>query len=129
MNRAIISLGANTATAATALDSALELLGAYGTITRSSGNFYAAAEGNPGAPPYLNNIVELDTAMDYRQLQSLTKDYEKQARTAAAAAPLVAIDIDIVVFDGTVLRPEMMQAQYFTKGMRALSEIPQPCNP
>ncbi len=121
MNKVIISLGANTPAADAAVADAMEFLNACGTVTRHSGAFHAPAEGNPGAPSYLNNIVELSTLLDLPDLLRVTKDYETQKRIAAAATPLVAIDIDIVVFNGAVLRPEMMRANYFTEGMKAMA--------
>lgn len=120
MNEVVVSLGANTPDAARALAASLQLLESCGTVTRRSGTFRSEAEGRPDAPPYLNEIVMLDTAMSLDGLLRLTKDYESRARSAAHAEPLVAMDIDIVYFNGTELRPDVTATRYFSVGMDAI---------
>ena len=120
MNEAIISLGANTPDAAAALTAALDFVGLLGSVAVASGTFRSEAEGRADAPAYLNNILILATSLSLDNLARSTKEYESGVRHRAAAEPLVAIDIDIVSFNGTILRPEVVASRYYSKGIATL---------
>ena len=70
--------------------------------------------------PYLNCLLEVTTAHTFNELSAVTKSYQTAVRTAAAAAQLIAIDIDIVVWDGEVKRAADFNSAYLRKGLPLL---------
>jgi len=72
------------------------------------------------ARPYLNAVVYASYAGDYDSLCAETRRIEAQCGRNRAAAPDVAMDIDIVMADGTVLRPGDFAAPHFRIGYRQL---------
>ena len=109
MNRATLCLGANGPDADAQIARAASLLYAMGIAAAST-------------MPYLNMIIELDTELEYEELLLNTKHYQDETRRAAACAPFVAIDIDLVEWNGTVMRPTDATSRYFRKGLELLKE-------
>lgn len=122
MNRATLCLGANGPDADAQIAHAAGLLYAMGTAAASTIPYPTEPEFAGDVAPYLNMIIELDTALDYEELLLSTKHYQDETRRAAACAPFVAIDIDLVEWNGTVMRPADAGSQYFRKGLELLKE-------
>lgn len=70
--------------------------------------------------PYLNRILVLATDLPLDEFRTRTKEYEKNIRAAADCAPHVILDIDIVLWNDTVLRPVDASSRYFAKGLSLL---------
>ncbi|MCM1067206.1 MAG: 2-amino-4-hydroxy-6-hydroxymethyldihydropteridine diphosphokinase [Muribaculaceae bacterium] len=119
-SRAIICMGANGADAEVQIARALDVVQNLGEIAVATPPYRSEAEFARDAAPYLNQIVILDSVLALDSVQSLTKDYQTRCRAEADIAPLVAIDIDIVAWNGTVLRPADMASRYFRKGWAML---------
>ncbi len=119
-NRAILCLGANVPDASERLDAAATMLGICGTILRSTPKYLTAPEYAGDSAPYLNRIIELGTILDIDTIRRRTKRYQTDVRAKADCAPLVAVDIDIVLWNGEVLRPADAAANYFRSGMTML---------
>lgn len=122
MNRATLCLGANGPDADAQIASAAGLLYAMGTAAASTIPYLTEPEFAGDVAPYLNMIIVLDTALDYEELLLSTKHYQDETRRAAACAPFVAIDIDLVEWNGTVMRPADAGSRYFRKGLELLKE-------
>lgn len=120
MNKAIICLGANVACADANIENATQFLSTLGTIHRTTPLYPTAPEHCGDVPPYLNRVIELHSGTDYAQLRDATKQYEKRIRDMRATAPLVAVDIDIVLWNGTVLRAADADSQYFRQGCQMI---------
>ena len=113
-------MGANGADAEVQITGALEVVQNLGSVAAATPPYRSEAEYAHEAAPYLNQIVVLDTELDLDGLQAITKDYQTRCRAEADIAPLVAIDIDIVVWNDSVLRHADMASRYFRKGWAML---------
>lgn len=120
---ALICLGANTPDAAARISDATDMLRSLCLIGRITPAYRTAPEYAGETVPYLNRVLELSTAYAFDELSALTKRYQTAVRNAADAAPLIAIDIDIVVWDGEVIRPADYNSAYFRKGLPLLQAI------
>lgn len=71
---------------------------------------------------YVNAVVEALCEVDIQRLNSELKDYEtKHGREHDGSE--VAIDLDIVVADGKIMRPEDFQSPHFQRAMQRLQPI------
>lgn len=104
------------------LDAAVTMLGICGTILRSTPKYLTAPEYAGDHAPYLNRIIELGTTLDIDTISQRAKRYQTEVRAKADCAPLVAVDIDIVLWNGEVMRPTDAAANYFRRGMTMLKE-------
>lgn len=114
---ALICLGANTPDAPERLAAARELLRGIAVIDRETPVYESDPEYGGETVPYHNQLLWLTVTVGYDTLATTTKNYQTEVRLMAHAAPLVAIDIDIVEWNGVVLRPNDAQARYFCKGL------------
>lgn len=114
---ALICLGANTPDAVARISDATDMLRSLCLIGRITPAYRTAPEYAGETVPYLNCLLEVTTAHTFDELSAVTKSYQTAVRTAAAAAPLIAVDIDIVVWDGEVKRPADFNSAYFRKGL------------
>lgn len=120
---ALICLGANVPDAAARISDATEMLSVLGRIARRTPPYRTAPEYAGETVPYLNCVLELSTVYAFDELSVLTKRYQTAVRNAADAAPLIAIDIDIVVWDGEVKRAADFNSAYFRKGLPLLQAV------
>lgn len=121
ISKATICLGANTPDAPERLARAYSVLTILGAVVRSTAPYPTAPEYAGETEPYLNQIVVLATQLSLNDLCSRTKAYQTQVRADNPYAPLVNIDIDIVEWDGRVLRPADAAAAYYRQGIDMLN--------
>lgn len=78
-----------------------------------------------GMPDYCNAVARIATTDDYDALKAFFKQKEvEHGRSHDANVPsLVPLDIDIVVWEGKVLRPRDMEQEYMRVGLRQLGLI------
>ncbi len=89
-----------------------------------SGEPYLTAPEYAGeTEPYLNQIVVLATYMSFDELTARTKDYQTKTRAANPYSPLVNIDIDIVEWNGEIVRPTDAAAAYYRQGIARLANL------
>ena len=119
-NNAIICLGANTPDAAEQLAQARTVLETLGTVKRQTEPYPTAPEYVTEGPAYLNQLIELETTLTYQSLHDQSKDFEGDVRRFFKAGKLVPIDIDIVIWNGKILRPADAKASYFKEGLSKL---------
>ncbi|MDE6525650.1 MAG: 2-amino-4-hydroxy-6-hydroxymethyldihydropteridine diphosphokinase [Muribaculaceae bacterium] len=122
MNRATLCLGANASDADLQIARAAEMVYAMGLPAASTRPYLTEPEFAGDAAPYLNMIIVLDTGLCYEDVLRRTKQYQDETRRDAACAPFVAIDIDVVEWNGTVLRPADAASRYFNKGLGLLEK-------
>ena len=116
MATAYLGLGSNHPQARRYLDSALSALrDAFGSVDVSESIVTDAVNGVD--PPYTNAAARISTALEPEALNRELKAIEAslgRTRPAVKTHPnIVEIDIDLVVYDGDVLRPRDFSAQYF----------------
>ena len=83
---------------------------------------YATPDCHGGQRAYLNAVCSGTTELTPAELETLFKNYEcKMGRTAAARAKgEVPLDVDLVVYDGEVLRNKDYASEYFLLGYRGI---------
>ncbi len=123
VNKAIICLGANTPDAAERLARAFSALSIMGAIVDAVEPYLTAPEYAGETEPYLNQIVVLATYMSFDELTARTKDYQTKTRAANPYSPLVNIDIDIVEWNGEIVRPTDAAAAYYRQGIARLANL------
>ena len=86
---------------------------------------YATPDCHGGARKYMNAVAVGCTCLEAPELERLCKDYECAAGRDAEAreAGNVPIDIDIVVFDGKILREKDFGCEFFKKGYKWLLNL------
>lgn len=115
LHDAVLSLGSNVAEADIMLNKAIARLRSVGFDIVVS-EFYNTPDISGSGVIYSNAVMSGRFSHDAASLQSLCKDIENSLGRSSMT-PSVAIDIDIVVFDGNVLRPQDYGRDYFTIGM------------
>lgn len=118
IHRAVISLGSNTADKEQKLRQAIEMLGVK--IVQSSGAYDDPIDNNPGHP-YLNLIAQIETELEHDALREHFKELERRLGRDRLS-DTVAIDIDIVVFEDTVMRPTDFARPYFRTGYKLMHD-------
>lgn len=119
-NIATICLGANTPDAAERLARAYSVLTVLGAIVNATPPYPTAPEYVGETAPYLNQIAILATQLSHDELVVRTKQYQAEIRANNPYAPLVNIDIDIVEWNGTIMRPADTRAAYYLQGLAML---------
>lgn len=119
MHRVYIGLGSNTPDATKQMSDAIDWLMTQFDEVASS-DVYSTPPLSGIGPDYLNAVATGLTAMSNDQLNLLLKDYERQAgRTPQSKiSGQVPIDLDIVVWDGTVMREKDFSYDFFQRGYR-----------
>lgn len=79
-------------------------------------------DAQPGTPDFLNAAVLVETTLDQKTLAGLLRRLESylgRTRTADRYAPRT-IDLDIVVWDGRVIDPDVRQRPYLRRQVSLL---------
>ena len=81
-------------------------------------------EGTTSPTPYLNRAARLDTNWDADTLRHYFKNIEKACgRTSLSKQTgIIPLDIDLLMIDNTVLKPEDMQKHYVRQVLEGLEE-------
>lgn len=90
-------------------------------MIESTDVYPTAPEHTTDPEPYHNMVVRMAFDIPAEDARKAFKAYEAVVRPTVDA-PLVAIDIDIVVWDGEVLRPADFSARYFRQGYETLTK-------
>ena len=90
-----------------------------------SSEIYETEALNGKDAPYLNSVVVGFTNMGYDETVEYMKKWEKQCgRTSDSKLKgIVPIDIDVVVWNETIVRPKDFEMSYFTRGYQQLFTI------
>lgn len=119
---AVLGLGSNVCgRRATNLMGALNMIGRrIGRVTEVS-NFYETQPygSNSGTLPYINAVVIVETTLDRSEIETRLKEIEKDSgRDRSDPRHLITIDIDLVMYDGVVIRPHEINRDYFARGWK-----------
>ena len=122
MHRVYIGMGSNTPDATKQMSDAIDWLMTQLDEVASSDVYSTPPLSGIGAD-YLNAVATGLTSMSCDQLNLLLKDYEGQAgRTPQSKlSGQVPIDLDIVVWDGTVVREKDFSYDFFQRGYQQLN--------
>jgi 2-amino-4-hydroxy-6-hydroxymethyldihydropteridine diphosphokinase len=107
MPTAYLLLGSNLGDRHQRLRDAVTGITLLGTIAQVSSIYRSAAWGNTDQPDFLNATVELETALGPRQLlEAILGIEESMGRIRKEKWGSRVIDIDILFYDGIVIREE-----------------------
>lgn len=122
ISQIVLSLGSNCGDRETNVREAAAWLGMHLSGMRCSG-IYETPEVHGNGSPYFNAVVIGETDNDYETFNQELKHYELLAGRddTCRRMGLVPIDIDIVVWNGDILRPFDYSARFFTIGYRTLT--------
>ncbi len=123
MMRIVIGLASNTEDAPEQMRKAMEWIKDTFNSCKFSKVYITDAE--RGATGNYHNAVALAyTSLSCEENARLFKEYEINAGRTPDMKPLhiVPIDLDLVIYDRTVLRPADMASEYFMKGYRQVTE-------
>lgn len=124
-NRAIISLGSNCGDKAANVKSALEWLRACKDIELiSSSGIYETPEIHGRDITYMNAVAAILFDMKADEMNSEFKKYEVSfGRTEdCRRSGMVPIDIDIVILNDVILRPQDYNSQFFSIGFDEIND-------
>ncbi len=112
MSTAYLGIGSNVADAIYRIEKALELLSERGCLVVARSDIYQVSE------PYFNIVAKVRTAMSFNDLLTLSKNIESLLGRLPhdKGDKVVPLDIDIVVFDGQLIRESDFNAAYFSVG-------------
>lgn len=116
-NAVVLSIGSNSADREAQMTNCIAWLRGIATLTKLS-SVYNSPASNGKDPDYLNAVAEIATALTHPELTKLLKDYERQCERTPQSKSLgsIPIDIDIVMWNGEVLRQKDFAQYYFAKG-------------
>jgi len=129
MHRAYLLLGSNQGDRINFLVKAMEALGQLGKLSARSAVYETAAWGKSDQPPFLNQAVELETALSPEALLTSTLQIEKKlGRERLERYGPRTIDIDILLFNDLmhesptlkIPHPELINRRF---ALTALAEI------
>ncbi len=120
----VISIGSNTPDAPSRVATAIEFLMQRLDRTKASTVYSTPPLGKKHGAMYSNAVVEgeLPVATTTEGFNAVLKEYERNAgRRHEESNGEVAIDLDIVIDAGRVIRRHDFEAEYFTKGFKELN--------
>lgn len=120
---AFVSLGSNTPDKEERISKAMATLQAACADVKCS-DVYSTPCFRGVGDDYLNAVISLTTEMSLQDLEAYFKDLEREAGRIHddAHKNIVALDIDVVVWDGGVVRPKDFERKYFARGYRLLAD-------
>ncbi|MCD8288185.1 MAG: 2-amino-4-hydroxy-6-hydroxymethyldihydropteridine diphosphokinase [Porphyromonadaceae bacterium] len=123
LRQAIISIGSNVPDKEARVSTACtELKSHFPSFTVSSLYTIPAVGKCIGQPDYCNAVARFLTAEEYDSVKNFFKQMEIRFGRCLerGCQTLVALDIDIVVWEGQVLRPDDVTQEYMRIGLRQL---------
>ena len=124
MCEVFLGLGSNLGDRAGLLDKAVAALESLGKVTRSRW-YETAAVGLPGAPPFLNGVVRLETDLPPDELLRQTRVIERRlGRVPLRRAGSRTIDIDILLSGRQVISRPGLEVPHPRLHQRAFVLVP-----
>lgn len=123
MKKVIIGIGSNVEPRELNVTDAIGWLGTVLDSLEASTVYATRPEGS-ARYPYANAVVAGLTDLSKSEITAMLKDYEiARGRTPRfKALDIVPVDLDLVVYDGEVLRPGDFDALYFTLGYNQIEK-------
>ena len=122
-NAVVLSIGSNSADRDAQMTNCIAWLRDNATLTKLS-SVYNSPASNGKDPDYLNAVAEITSALTLPELTKLLKDSERQCGRTPQSKALgsLPIDIDIVMWNGNVLRQKDFAQYYFAKGWNEINK-------
>lgn len=118
-------LGSNLGDRLKRLSDAVEHIRAFATVIKSSAVYTTGAWGNTNQPDFLNQVIEIDTAVTPKQLLiSILKVESKMGRQRIEKWGSRVIDIDILLFRDEVVDTEDLKVPHPQLQNRKFTLVP-----
>lgn len=126
-SRAVICLGSNSGMRADNIAGAVDTLMFLLEEVRMS-DLYETPDACGGKNRYMNMVMEGHCDMEMKELEAACKMMELIAGRDVEARKRgeVPLDVDIVIWDGKVLRPRDYNQKFFTIGYGQIQDTPFP---
>lgn len=124
MNKVVLSIGSNSDDCVLRMDECLEWLGGVlGAMNRSEAYQTPAINGKD--KDYINAVVVGEYNDSYESLHKALKQYEKDCgrNELSKLNGCIPIDLDIVIWNGVLLREKDFEQTYFKKGWDMLTAV------
>jgi 2-amino-4-hydroxy-6-hydroxymethyldihydropteridine diphosphokinase len=124
MNSAVIGIGSNIS-AGTNIRRAIRILAREQRIVKRSAFVRSAAIGPPGQHEFINGVALIETPLEREGLRLFLRDVEARlgrVRTSDKYAPRT-IDLDIVVWNGTVVSADFYSRQFLRDAVNKVSNL------
>ena len=114
---AVLSIGSNCGDRYDNVRNGLEWL-SHILFNSKASSIYATPDCHGGQREYLNAVIKGQTSLSQKDLENECKEFEmRHGRTPESrASGDVSIDIDVVIFDGKIIRPKDVGRKFFTIG-------------
>ena len=121
MTECILTLGSNCPAKEHMMEAAAEWITRHFGKSVSSGIYQTRAL-NGVSPDYLNMVVKINTGLDADRLIRLGKEFETECGRSEESKRrgIVEMDVDLVKYGKTILRPEEFTRTYFLTGYNKL---------
>ncbi len=121
MNRLVLGVGSNSSDREWQIENAIKWIKEKFSSVKLSSIYETRAQ-NGKDDDYLNLVMRVDTNKSVEETTEMLKKYEAICgRTPASKLTgVIPIDIDIVVWNGEVLRPKELNYPYFSRGYHEL---------
>lgn len=121
MNTAVLGIGSNYRSESN-IQTASEILEQYFTNIRFSKPLSTNPVNIPNPAPFLNRTAILNTQSDYTEVSSILKSIEKTLGRSPEHKKLhnIIIDIDLLQWNNTPLKPDDLQQPYIQSGLQEL---------
>lgn len=118
----VIGIGSNAGDATFNVQQAIEWLLERLSKASVSPVYQTEAFGKPDAAPYTNAVLTGSTDLPLDEFVASLKEYERTFGRdfAARANDIVPVDLDVVMWEGRILRPTDFSRSYFNIGYRHL---------
>lgn len=125
MAQVLISIGSNTTEKHNILTQIIETIGQISHIIAHTPIFDTPAEGCSSSTPYANALILASLDENYDILREKFKQWEiDYGRTHQLKQQgIIPLDIDIIMWDNTILKERDMQMNYMKTGLKILNTI------
>lgn len=122
MNKALICLASNGKDKERILAHARNTIGLQATVLRQTSVYKTTAVGTSSLSEYANALLLIETEEEYESLRLKFKRYEREAgRTPLSKQQgIVPLDIDIILWNDTILKQQDLQYDYMKTGLEML---------
>lgn len=118
----ILSVGSNCGDRYSNVEEGIDWLSSHVCVSGVS-DIYSTPDCHGGPTHYMNAVVAGTTNLSIEQLEVLCKahEVEKGRDEKARAAGMVPLDIDVVIYNGTIIREKDYSQTFFKIGFSQLA--------
>ncbi len=123
MNSIVLSIGSNSRDRQWQIEHAIEWLNKHFSNIKMSSIYNSEADNHRDAD-YLNVVIKGDCKLDFETIYQKVKEYENVCgRTPASKLTgNVPMDLDIIIWNGKIIRPTDFTKAYFQKGWTEINK-------